>query len=255
MSERTSWEDEQIHAYVDGELDTEALARLEADSRNDPVLAARIARQSELRALLRAGFDSVVDEPIPQRLHEALAGPARGAAVAPIGAARAERPARRPVWSSREWGAIAATLVLGVLVGQLAFRAPSGLPIETQQGRLVAAGFLDTALSTQVAGAAPEGAAARIGLSFRAAAGEYCRTFALLSGAGGVACRRGGRWSLEVLEGAGARPASGDFRQASSALSPAVLGAINTLGAGEPLTADEETQRVASGWDTSAPQR
>ena len=128
----------------------------------------------------------------------------------------------------------------------------SGPPIETEQGRFVAAGYLDTALSTQLAGAAPEGAATRIGLSFRAASGEYCRTFGLQSGAGGVACRRNGRWSVELLDGAASQPsAAGGFRQASSALSPAMLGAVTALGAGDPLTAEEEKQRVGSGWDAS----
>ena len=63
-----------------------ASARLEADSRADPALAARIAEQRELRARLRAEFDPVLSEPIPQRLSAALAGPQRGSAVTPIGA-------------------------------------------------------------------------------------------------------------------------------------------------------------------------
>ena len=250
MSMPSSWNDDEIHAYVDGVLDADTSATLEADSRTDTALAARIAQQRELRTLLRAEFDPVLEEPIPQRLLDTLAGPAPGAAVMPIGAARKEGARARPVWSIREWGAIAATLMLGVLVGQMAFHSPSGPPIETAQGRFVAAGFLDTALSTQLTGAAPESAAARIGLTFRAAAGEYCRTFALQTGAGGVACRRSGRWTVELLEGTAAQPgAPGGFRQASSALSPAMLGAINTLGAGDPLTAEEEKQRLGSGWD------
>lgn len=254
MSTQSFWDDDEIHAYVDGVLGPDASARLEADSRTDAALAERIGQQRALRTLLRAEFDLVLEEPIPQRLRDALAGPAPGAAVTPIGAARQQGARTRPVWSIREWGAIAATLMLGVLVDQVAFRGPGSPPIETQQGGFVAAGFLDTALSTQVAGDAPEGAAARIGLSFRAASGEYCRTFGLQTGAGGVACRRNGRWSVELLDGAAAPPgAPGGFRQASSALSPAMLGAINALGAGDPLTVEEEKQRVGSGWD--APRR
>ena len=250
MSAESSWDDAQIHAYVDGALDADAAARIDADSRTDVALAARIAQQRKLRALLRAEFDPVVDEPVPQRLRDVLARPASATSVTPIGAARREAARARPVWSLREWGAIAATLVLGVLVGQLAFRSPSRAPIEAEQGGFVAANYLDTALSTQLAGAAPEGAGARIGLSFRAASGEYCRTFGLRTGAGGLACRRDGRWSVELLDAAGAQPdAPGGFRQASSALSPAMLGAINALGAGDPLTADEERQRLAAGWD------
>jgi hypothetical protein len=235
---------------VDGVLDEETAARLEAESRNDAALKARIARQRELRARLRAELDPVLEEPIPQRLLDTLAAPDAGAAVTPIGAARqAAVRAARPPWSLREWGAIAATLVVGILVGQLAFRGSSDLPIESENGGLVAAAYLDTALSTQLTGAAPAGASARIGLSFRAADGEYCRTFALDRGAG-LACRRDGRWSVELLDNAGAARDSPDsFRQASSALSPAMLGAIAALGAGEALTVEEERQRVASGWE------
>lgn len=252
MSTRSSWDDAQIYAYVDGELDAEASARLEADSRDDAALAARISQQLQLRTLLRAEFDPVMHEPVPRRLNDALAGPQPGAAVTPIGAARKDGGrAGRAVWSLREWTAVAAMLVVGVLVGMLASRGTSDLPFETEEGRLVAADYLDTALSTQLAGAAPQGATARIGMSFRTAGGEYCRTFTLQAGAGGLACRRGERWSVELLDGAAAQPGGDGFRQASSALSPAMLGAIAGLGAGDPLTADEERQRLASGWDAA----
>jgi hypothetical protein len=249
MSTRSSWDGGQIYAYVDGELDAESAARLEADSRADPTLAARIAEQRELRARLRAEFDPVLNEPIPERLGAVLAGSARGSAVTPIGAAqRAARPASSP----RQWLAIAATLAVGVFVGVFVSRGPSGAPFETDEGRLVAAGYLDAALSTQLAGAAPEGAAAAIGLSFVAAGGEHCRTFALQAGPGGLACRRDGRWRVELLDGAASQPGSDEFRQASSALTPAIVGAIEARGAGEPLTADEERERVGSGWDTAS---
>jgi hypothetical protein len=168
--------------------------------------------------------------------------------VTPIGAAA--RPAR-PATAPRAWLAIAASLAVGVFVGVLVSRSPSGSPFAADDGRLVAAGYLDEALSTQIAGAAPESTAATIGLSFRAAGGEYCRTFALQAGGGGVACRRDGRWAVQLLDGAAAQPGTDDFRPASSALSPAVLDAITALGAGEPLTTDEEQQQVRSGWNVS----
>jgi hypothetical protein len=55
---------------------------------------------------------------------------------------------------------------------------------------------------------------------------------------------------LEASEDAGDTSATGPdgFRQASSALSPAMLGALTALGAGEPLTREEEAQRRATGW-------
>ena len=254
MSTRSSWDDMQIYAYVDGELDAETSARLEADSRSDTGLASRIAEQRALRTRLRAEFDPVLAEPIPQRLSDALAGPGPGAAITPIGAARRDSGrAARAAWSLREWSAVAATLAVGVLVGVFASRGSGDLPFETRQGQLIATAYLDTALSTQLAGAARPDAAVRIGMSFRAAGGEYCRTFTLQSGASGLACRRDERWSLELLDGAAADSGGADvFRQASSALSPAMLGAITALGAGEPLTPDEERQRLASGWDAAS---
>ena len=250
MTTHSSWNDTEIHAYVDGELDAASSARLEADSRSDPALAGRIAEQRKLRTELRAEFDRVLDEPIPQRLRDALAGPEPGAAVTPIGAAHRDAGrAARAVWSVREWTAIAATLAVGIFVGIVASRGANELPFETQQDRLVAADYLDTALSTQLAGAAAQDAAVRIGLSFRTIDGEYCRTFALRTGTGGLACRREQRWSVELLDAV--EPGTDGFRQASSALSPAMLSAINALGAGEPLTADQERRQLESGWGAS----
>jgi hypothetical protein len=232
---------------IDGELDADTAAQLEADSRNDTALAARIAAQRELKTLLRGAFDPVLDEPVPQRLRDALAGPAPGA-VTPIGAGRTRRARVRPAWSLREWSAMAATLVFGALLGPLLLRGPAGLPVTTADGRLVAATYLDAALSTQLSGSAQPDSV-RIGMSFRAAEGQYCRTFSLHSGANGLACRRDGRWAIQLLEGAPKVPQSDDgFRQASSALSPAVVSAIESLGADEPLTREQEQQQLRSGW-------
>ena len=242
----STWANGEIYAYVDGELDAEAAARLEAESAADPSLAARIAQQRELRAQLRAEFEPVLAEPIPERLSAALAGPERRSAVTPIGAAA--RPARTAS-SPRQWLAIAATLAVGVFVGVFVLRGSGGSPFQTDEGWLVAAGYLDTALSTQLAGAPQQDSAAAIGLSFVAAGGEYCRTFALQAGAGGLACRRDGRWRVELLDATASQPGTDDFRQASSALTPAILEAIEARGAAEPLTADEERQRIRSGWD------
>jgi hypothetical protein len=249
----SSWDDAKIHAYVDGELDADAAARLESDSRSDAALAARIAQQRELKALLRGAFDPVLNEPVPQRLRDALTGPAPGATVTPIGAARKEPARARPVWSLREWSAMAATLVFGALLGPLLLRGPAGLPVKTTDGQLVAATYLDEALSAQLSGAAPAGAGVSVSLSFRAANGQFCRGFTLQTGASGLACRRDGHWAVQLLEGGSASPRPDSFRQASSALSPALLRAAEALGAGDALTRDEEQQHLGSGWDAAGP--
>ncbi|HTQ36404.1 MAG TPA: hypothetical protein VMH77_05150 [Steroidobacteraceae bacterium] len=252
MSGQAVWDDAQIHAYVDGELDAGSAARLEADSRADAALAARIGRQRELQRRLRGAFDPVLDEPVPQRLHETASG-AASAGVVSLDAARHARAGRRRAWSPREWAAIAATLVLGVLLGALAFHMPGSLPVEMRQGRLVARGQLEAALSTQPSG--PAAGTTRIGPSFRAADGTYCRAFYLRSGPSGLACRQQGHWAVQLLDeaGSGHEEAADGFRQAGSPLSPAMLGTITALGGGEALTRAEEQQHLQSGWDSPTP--
>jgi hypothetical protein len=256
MNTPSSWSDAQIHAYVDGELVPDAAARLAADSRSDAMLAARVAQQRELRDMLRGAFDPVLDEPVPKRLRDALSGGAPGSVVTPIGSAgtghrmRVE-PRMRQRWSLREWGAMAATLLLGLLLGISAFRKPEALPLEMAQGRLVARGELDATLSNQLSGAAPAGAVTQVALSFRAANGAVCRSFSRRDGPAGIACRSGGHWAVQLLDGIhGADNGHGtDYRQAASALSPAMLGVINALGGGEALTPEQEEQQRRSGWE------
>ena len=252
MNMHSTWDEAQIHAYVDGAMDASSAARLEADSHGDALLAARIARQRDLRRQLQAAFDPVLDEPVPQRLRDTIAAqPAVVADLQKVRAARGASTSRRR-WALPEWGAIAATLVFGMLLGSLLFRPAGSLPVETVQGQLVAAGALDAALSTQPSGATTP-TALSIGLSFRVADGSYCRTFSLRGGAG-LACRRQDHWAVQLLEDSSVGPAdSGDFRQAASALSPAMLGAIGALGAGDVLTPEQEQAQLRAGWKTAAP--
>lgn len=63
--------DELLMAHVDGELDAEARVAVEAAIAADPELQRRVARQQALRDKLRASFDSVLAEPVPERLIEA----------------------------------------------------------------------------------------------------------------------------------------------------------------------------------------
>lgn len=253
MNTHSSWEDTHIHAFVDGELEAQLAARLEADSRADAALAARIARQQQVRRLLRAQFDPVLEETVPPQLRDAMAGSLPRAEVIPLAARRERASAKRLAWSPREWGAIAATLLLGTLLGATLSGTSNHLPVETARGQLVARGDLDAALSTQLSGAAAD-AAIRVGLSFRANDGALCRTFGLRDGSNGLACRRDDRWAVPLLEGSGTAPVQGgDYRPAGSALSPALLATIDALGAGEALTPEQEQQQVRTGWNAASP--
>lgn len=236
-----SWDDMQLAAYVDGELDATTAARVEAQLAHDVSLATRIARQRVLRAQLRAAFDPVLQEPAPPQLLAALDG--RGGAATPIGIARATAsPSKAPAsW----WGAAAASVLLALLVGWLLPRG-SVLLVPAADG-LLASGALDEALSTHASAATASTSAVHVTLSFQAADGRYCRAFSLPTGVDGLACRQDGRWLIEAT-GRAPRHAGDGYRQASTPLSPSVVAAISGRQQADVLTPEEEQQVLDRGW-------
>jgi hypothetical protein len=148
-------------------------------------------------------------------------------------------------WSWPQWGAIAASFILGAVVVQVALRASGGAPVSMRDGRLVASGVLASALSQQLSGAPPASAAVKIDVSFRSRTSQYCRAFVLegSSPLAGLACRAGSDWQLKALAAALPSGGSGPYRQAASELPTAVRTEIEAQIAGEPLDANAE--RVA----------
>jgi hypothetical protein len=242
------YSDEILMAYADGELDEATRAEIDAAAAADPAVAAAIARHRQLRERLRAGFDRVLDEPVPRRLVEALDASAdaeRAAGPAPLPMRHAAPPAGVRRWSWPEWGALAATLVVGAFLGFGLRPAPAPL-MEREGGRLVAGGELARTLSGVLAQDAAPGAEIRPGLSFRGTGGEYCRTFAMGELAG-LVCQDRGRWQIEMLATAPAVAMDG-YRMAGVALPPAVLEAVEARLEGEPLDAAGEVEARERGW-------
>jgi hypothetical protein len=233
--------DETLMAYVDCELDSAARAEVEA-MRGDAEVERRIAEYSELREKLKAAYEPALAEPVPERLLAVLR--ARGAASA-AGA--------RPL--SRRWrypATLAASVVVAVGVAVFAWQRAQPLLIQNRGGSLVASGVLARDLSDRLAGdSSADGV--RIGVSFLARNGEYCRTFSLTGeqASAGIACRTPQRWEIrdwartKELEISGAQ---GDYRTASSSIPPAVLAAVQARIAGDPLDRDGEIRARQGGW-------
>jgi hypothetical protein len=208
-----------------------------------------------LRTKLRAAFDGVLTEPVPDRLIDAARrAPAgtREATVADLEQARAqkaERPARR--WSWPEWGAMAASVVLGALISQALWRAFPTEPIVARDGRLVASHALARALSDQLSSAQPLDARIAMGLSFRSKTGEYCRTFIIRDGPGlaGLACRDGETWSVQtVVPGEQPTEHTTGYAMAGAELPVLLLQAVEERIAGEPLDAKGEAAARENHW-------
>ena len=232
--------DETVMAYVDGELDGPARAAFEAAMAGDPQLARRVARQQAVRARLRQALDPTLEEPVPPHL------------LATVRSTRARD--RRPAWPGAGWLAMAASLVVGLLVGHgVALWTGSQPNFVYGRAGPTASGELARALTTRLA--AEQGAAdlVRVGFSFRARSGEYCRTF-VVGGeveVAGLACRGAGEWRVRVLAaGSGVPSAPGSLRQAGSSLPDAVRAAVEAGIDGEPLDAAGEARAREQGWRT-----
>jgi len=261
-----------VMAYVDGELPPEDVAAFEPRLALEPALAQAVARERRLRASLQSAYAPVLDEPVPAGLLDLLAIPAAAPAAAPPHplAAAANEPlpdgindARRAAlpharrWAWPQFGAMAASLVLGVLLGTraLAPHPPAGgdtLALNVApDGAITAQGALRDALEQDVAGTVLDpNAKVGVGLSFRDHARHYCRTFTLDSASSGIACKQPEGWVVAHLEHGRNAPAGeqGGYRTAASPLSPTLLQAIDAMRAGDTLDAAGEAAAKARGW-------
>jgi hypothetical protein len=216
----------------------------------DPELARRVAQHKALRGKLRVVFDKTLEEPVPQRLIDTARGvPSvrREGNVIPL---RRKAPARR-AWP--QWVGLAASLVVGVIIGQALLRGSQSGPITAERdGRLKAKGVLAQALSEQLAGAQPEQSPVRIGVSFKAKNGGYCRTFNLhdSTALAGLACRDHNEWYVQALaQTAAAESGSSTYRQAAAEIPKSVMAAVDDNIAGEPLDTHAEQLARDKSWN------
>jgi anti-sigma factor RsiW len=250
--------DETLMAFADGELDAVARAAVESAMREDPQIEARVARHRALRQRVQAAYLAELSEDVPERLLIAAKGGARTqeSRVVDLQDARAarERNAARARPVQRRWrtaGTIAASVVAGVGLG-LFMWGRTELPLmQGTGGALVARGQLAKALSSQLAAEQSPGSAVRIGLTFVAKSGGYCRTFAMSGAAlpSGLACRHGEEWRIQALtQAADDRQPDSDYRTAGSATSAAIIKSVEEMIAGEPLDQAGEKAAREHGW-------
>jgi anti-sigma factor RsiW len=222
--------DEQIMAYVDGELNPADRARIESLLASDPNVARLIEQQRRLRARLRSAFDPVLLEAVPSRLVTALR--------------REIRPAPPRTF------AIAASTVLGIALGAALWQFDRNRLYVTDGDRTVATGALARALQHDLSGT-PGRALRRasIGATFLAADGGYCRVFAVTGSDQGVACHEGGRWVVHAIDAAHARdPVANGYRPAQTPFGPRTLAVVESRMVGEVLDSAAEAAARASGW-------
>jgi hypothetical protein len=276
-SDEKSMPDEKLMAYADGQLDAAERDEVEAAMASNPEVARRVEQHRALRKKLSAAFNPVLLETVPDRLvavtragkgpsHSSTTNIKREATVTDLRRVRAARKAeaataaavarrpeapRRP-WTWVEWGSMAASVAGGAVIAYLALTSPGTDRVGMHGGNLVAQADLAQALTNQLASDPPPGSYVQIGLSFRNKLGDYCRTFVLkeLNPRGGLACREGNNWKIQVLAQAPATATvDGGYKQAGSEIPAAVMTATQGVIAGEPFDAAGETAARAKGWE------
>ena len=240
-----TFDDEMIMAYVDGECDAVTIKRIEKAMEADAALAEQVSKTRALRDKLAAFYAPVAEEAVPDRLTAMLTSAATANVDHSFTARKADQiHAKRQGrgFGIVQWGAMAATLALGIAVGQYGLGGRSDSPFAQQGDALIASGTLEHALDKQLASAQPDDSDYRIGLTFRAKAGNICRSFTG-EAVSGIGCREGENWKMvNTLPGG----AQGDYRQASSSALNAIAAEMMTDA---PVDADTERTLRDSGWD------
>lgn len=238
-----TFNEETVIAYVDGECDAVTARRIEKAMATDGILADRIAREQALRSRLAAHYDPVAQEPVPDRLTALLTASIESNVDNSFAGRKADedrKRAGRQGFGIAQWGAMAATLALGIVVGQFGL-GQNGGPIAQQDGALIASGALENALEKQLASVQSDNASYRIGLTFRSQSDQICRSFDGESLAG-IACKANDHWWLEdMIPG----KATSGYRQASSS---EINARAATMMADAPVDADSERKLMENGW-------
>jgi len=146
---------------------------------------------------------------------------------------------------------MAASLIVGVLIGQAMLRSPGNSPITSRNGQLLASGTLANALSDQLAGAQTEQTPVKIGVSFKSKTGDYCRTFTVRepTSLAGLACHNHDDWQVQMLAQTATTSENGtQYRQAGSDTPRSVVQAVEDTIAGDPLDAHAEAAARDKHW-------
>jgi hypothetical protein len=223
-------DDEKFFAWLDGELPADEAKAIASIVAENPELAAKAEAHRMLKAKLSSAFQPIANQPFELR----------GAKVVDLAQRRVQK---RGLPTMSKWGAIAATLLVGIVTGTM-IKDREARHVAEREGVLVASGDLDTALDTQLA-SAPVSRGPRVGLTFRDQSGSVCRTFTD-SSAQGIACRHESDWRLRTLV-QGAEASSGDYRMAAG-MDPALGATLSSIIAGEPYDAAQEKAAMNGDW-------
>lgn len=146
-------------------------------------------------------------------------------------------------FSGAHWAFLAIGAAAALILGRLL--APATGPFVLRNDGLYAGPQLERVLTTQLASRQNPNAATRIGATFRARDGAFCRTFVYETALSGLACREAGAWRLRMLAPSERLP--GAERRAPRE-AQAVLNAASAIIEDDPFDAAGEAEARRVGW-------
>lgn len=231
---------EKIMAYFDQELDPDQVAEVEQILANDAEARDFLAQLRESDQFVSGGLDSVLDEPVPQRLIDAARG--KSGETAQV----VEFP-KKPAFS--RW-AYATAASVALLVAASAFVLSPGDSRTDALAQALDAG-LETTASGHIYDQADDNVQVMPVATFRTAEAGLCRQFAAqIQGQQtvGLACRAGEeRWEVHARKTLAPDQTGQTYAPASGGSGP-VAEKLRELNGGEPLTVDQENRLISENW-------
>ncbi len=247
--------EEQLSAYLDGELPDELMAAVKAAVTDDPKIAERVSALDMADQSVKAAYGDIADEPIPAEILALLDDEPVTNNVVPF-------RARISTFSVSKWAApLAATLamMIGLTVGRgtLVASGDSGALYAQLTGTITTSSPLYDVLESR-----PSAVEVRFNndadiaikptLTFQTVDGQYCREFQAQSKASalrGVACRSETNWNILTLNQAERYDVEG-YQTASGTSAEIVNQIIDTIISGDPLSSEDENKLIMLGWET-----
>jgi anti-sigma factor RsiW len=248
-----TYSDETVMRYVDGELDDTASADIEAALATDAQLAGRVALFAETRRAAQDAMRPALEEPVPPQLRnaiEAMAAKAVAGRDAPTSSMPPQKSAgRRLLVPANDWVRVAAAACVAAIFGGIAGYlaggnpAPTGLSVADVDRAELAAALLSVPSGGESA-LAVGGSRFKAIASFRDQNEALCREFEIdlpdRSAVTSVACRKGNDWAVRFA----VRADGNDAGYAPASSSETLDAYLTAIGAGQPLTAEEELRAL-----------